>query len=115
MKSKIVIAAIIIICVSIVIVAACFEKALNDEPTFRTICEFKISDKDVSVVAIIPELMINDVVTRVDVNDEFSRTYIGYDSVVSLYVNADSMCLILSNSQHSDKVDTIYLSLNNYR
>ena len=73
----------------------------------------KIHNKNVKITVVTPQLMMNDVVTKVEINKEQSYTFIGYDSIESIDVNADSLRLVLSSSLHNTKVDTLVVSLNN--
>ena len=113
MKHKIILAACITLIVFVLIFIIGITTALNDEPTSETICDLKIHNKNIKITVVTPQLMMNDVVTKVEINQEQSYTFIGYDSIESIDVNADSLRLVLFNSLHNTKVDTIVVSLNN--
>ena len=113
MKHKIIFAACITVIVFVLIFGIGITTALNDEPTSETICDLKIHNKNVKITVVTPQLMMNDVVTKVEINQEQSYTFIGFDSIESIDVNADSLRLVLSSSLHNTKVDTLVVSLNN--
>ena len=87
--------------------------ALNDEPTSKMVCRLNVFNNDVMVSVVTPQLMFNDFALKVDVNDTMSYTCVGYDSLQSIYFNVDTLCLVVTNSLHLSKVDTIILPLNN--
>lgn len=113
MKYKIIFATCTIVIVFISIFVIGLATTLNDDPTSKTMCDFKINNNDIKITVVTPQLMMNDVVMKLEINKERTYTYIGYDSIESINVNADNLRLVLSNSLHSTKVDTIVVSLNN--
>lgn len=113
MKHKIIFGVCITVIVFVLIFVIGITTALNDEPTSKTMCDLKIYNNDIKITVVTPQLMMNDVVMKVEINQEQSCTFIGYDSIESIDVNADSLRLVLFNSLHNTKVDTIVVSLNN--
>ena len=96
MKHKIIFAACITVIVFVLFFGIGITTALNDEPTSETICDLKIHNKNVKITVVTPQLMMNDVVTKVEINQEQSYTFIGYDSIESIDVNADSLHLVFA-------------------
>lgn len=113
MKHKIIFGVCITVIVFVLIFVIGITTALNDEPTSKTMCDLKIHNNDIKITVVTPQLMMNDVVMKVEINEGKTYTYIGYDSIESINVNSDNMCLVLSNSLHSTKVDTFVVSLHN--
>lgn len=113
MKYKIIYTVCLITIVFVSIFVIGLTTALNDEPLSEIMCELKGFNNDIKITIVKPQLMINEVVMKIDVNEDNIYTYIGYDSIETIYINKDYLRLVISNSLHDEKVDTVKISLNN--